>query len=118
VAGPAWHNEYELIFTTNTGSPLHSRVVVERFKALLKRAGLPDVRFHDLRHSCASLLAYMNVHPSVVMAILGHSTSRLTMDLYTHVDPALLRDAADKMQHLLVRPRASHSPGSMDAWRR
>jgi integrase len=101
VAGPAWHNEYELVFTTVAGSPLHWRVVVVRFKALLKHAGLPPVRFHDLRHSCASLLAYLNVHPSVIMAVLGHSTYKLTMDLYTHVDPAALRDAAEKMQVLL-----------------
>jgi integrase len=100
-AGSGWLNEHDLVFTTASGAPLNARVVVSRFKALLKRAALPDARFHDLRHSCASLLAYLNVHPSVIMAILGHSTSRLTMDLYTHVDPMLLCDAADKMQGLL-----------------
>jgi integrase len=102
-AGPLWENERDLVFTTAIGAPLHAKVVVDQFKALLNRAGLPDVRFHDLRHSCASLLAHLGVHPSVVVAILGHSTYRLTMDLYTHVDAAALRDAADKMQALLVR---------------
>ena len=106
AAGPAWKGELDLVFTTSRGAPLNARVAVSRFKALLKKVGLPeDVRFHDLRHSCASLLAHLGIHPNVVMAILGHSTSRLTMDLYTHVDPSLLRDAAAKMQGLLVGRR-------------
>jgi integrase len=103
TAGADWQNDLDLVFTTAQGAPLNARVVVSQFKRLLRRANLPaDVRFHDLRHSCASLLAYLNVHPSVIMAILGHSTSRLTMDVYTHVDASLLRDAADKMQALLT----------------
>jgi integrase len=105
VSGANWQNDRDLIFTTKDGAPLNARVAVSKFKALLKRAELPDVTFHGLRHSCASLLAYLNVHPSVLMAILGHSTSRLTMDLYTHVDPSLLRDAAVKMQALLATGR-------------
>ncbi len=105
VSGPDWQNERDLIFTTRDGAPLNARVAVSKFKALLRRADLPDVTYHGLRHSCASLLAYLDVHPSVIMAILGHSTSRLTMDLYTHVDPSLLRDAAVKMQDLLAGGR-------------
>lgn len=101
VAGSTWQNDRSLIFTTRQGAPLNARVAVSNFKALLKRADVPDITFHGLRHSCASLLAYLNVHPSVIQAILGHSTSRLTMDVYTHVDPSMLRDAADRMQRLL-----------------
>lgn len=109
AAGADWTNEHDLVFTTANGAPLNARVAVSGFKSVLKRAELPDVRFHDLRHSCASLLAYLNVHPSVIMTILGHSTWRLTMDVYTHVDQELLLDAADKMQRLLGGPRILES---------
>jgi integrase len=58
---------------------------------------LPDIRFHDLRHSAASLLLALNIHPPVVMELLGHSQISLTMDVYTHVVPSLVRDAVDKL---------------------
>ena len=102
MAGSAWREEGEgLVFRAETGRPLHATVAVKQFKALLRRADLPNIRFHDLRHSCASLLAYMGIHQSITQAVLGHSTARLTMDLYTHVDPSALRQAADRMEALL-----------------
>ncbi len=67
------------MFTTSIGTPLEARNVVRSFKAILARAGLPDVRFHDLRHSCATLLLVQGVSPRVVMEILGHSQISLTM---------------------------------------
>jgi integrase len=73
----------------------------------LGRAGLPDIRFHDLRHSCASLLLAQNVHPRVVMAILGHSTITLTMNTYSHVMPQAQRQAVDLLQGLFATPAAS-----------
>lgn len=56
---------------------------------LIKRAGLPSMRFHDLRHACASLLLVQGVHPRVVMETLGHSQISLTMNMYSNVLPAL-----------------------------
>ena len=68
---------------------------------------MPDIRFHDLRHSCASLLLAQNVHPRVVMEILGHSTITLTMNTYSHVMPQAQRQAVDLLQGLFEAPAAS-----------
>jgi integrase len=70
---------------------------------VLKLAGLPETtRFHDLRHSCATLLIAQGVHPRVVMEILGHSNIATTMNTYAHVLPKVSRDAADKIDALLT----------------
>ena len=71
-----------------------------------RRAGLPRQRFHDLRHACASLLLVQGVAPRVVMETLGHSQISLTMNTYSHVMPALGREAAERMDELLARSAA------------
>ncbi len=60
------------------------------------------MRFHDLRHACASLLLAQGVHPRVVMETLGHSAIAVTMNVYSHVIPQLQRDAADQLDALLA----------------
>lgn len=70
---------------------------------MLKKAGLPDIRFHDLRHTAASLLLVQGVQPRVVMETLGHSQISLTMNTYSHVMPVLQREAAEKMGAILLR---------------
>ncbi len=65
--------------------------------ASAERAGLPHLRLHDLRHTCATLLIAQGVHPRVVMEILGHSQISLTMNTYGHVTHALQRDAAARV---------------------
>ena len=62
------------------------------------------IRFHDLRHTCASLLLAQNVPARVVMEILGHSQLAITTDLYSHVMPTALREAADAMDRVFVQP--------------
>jgi integrase len=99
-AGDRWTDQ-GLVFTTRTGAPLDGINVTRYFKRMLKNAELPIRRFHDLRHTTASLLLYQKVHPRVVMDLLGHSEIRVTMDLYSHVAPALQREAADQMDALL-----------------
>ena len=69
--------------------------VSRRFKLLARQAGLPVIRFHDLRHTSASLALAAGVPMKVVSERLGHSSTGITADLYTHVAPALARDAAD-----------------------
>ena len=76
--------------------------VVRAFKGHLTRAGLPDVRFHDLRHSCASLLVAQRVHAREVMEILGHSNFNITMTLYSHLMPQALREAVSLMDGLFA----------------
>ena len=69
---------------------------------MIARANVPDVRFHDLRHGCATFPLVQGVPARVVADVLGHSSIKTTMDLYAHVMPHLLDAAAAKMEHLLA----------------
>lgn len=101
AAGSDWH-EGGFVFTSSTGRPLDQRNVLRTFGRILRTARLPKMRFHDLRHSCASLLLAEGVSPRVVMEMLGHSRISVTMDTYTHVMPALMTDAADAIDRSLA----------------
>jgi len=70
----------------------------------LAKAGLPKIRFHDLRHTSATLLLSAGVHPKVVQERLGHSQISMTMDLYSHALPSMQEDAAEKMNGILSHP--------------
>ena len=99
--GHEW-NEQGLVFCTRRGTPirrdnLHSK----SWKQLLRRSGLPDVRFHDLRHTCATLLLTKGVHPKIVSEMLGHSSIAITLDTYSHVRPGLGDVAASAMEDAL-----------------
>jgi integrase len=83
------------------GSPLDGSVVTHQFQKLLKAAKLPRIRFHDLRHSCASLLLAQGVSARMVMETLGHSNISTTMDIYSHVMPSLRQEAADAMDRVV-----------------
>ena len=87
-------NTYDLVFTTSIGTPLEPTNLRRDFDALIAKAGVRRIRFHDLRHTCASLLMAEGVSPRVVMDVLGHSTLSVTMDLYSHVMPSALLDAS------------------------
>jgi integrase len=100
TAAAAWTDSGR-VFTSKTGAPLDRSGVISAFHKALADAGLPRMRFHDLRHSCATLLLVQGVSPRVVMDVLGHTEIWMTMDLYSHVLPPLQRDAADRMEQLL-----------------
>ncbi len=70
-------------------------------KALLQRAGLPEIRFHDLRHTCATLLLSKNVNPKIVSEMLGHASIAITLDTYSHVLPNMRDQAAAAMENAL-----------------
>lgn len=95
-------NGPDLVFTTERGRPIDGSVVSHHFHDVLESAGLPQRRFHDLRHSCATLLLVQGVSPRVVMDVLGHSQIALTMNTYSHVIPELKRDAATRMEDLIA----------------
>jgi integrase len=102
AAGELWE-EHGLVFTNPRGRPLLEDNVAEHFHQALARAGLPDMRYYDLRHTCASLLLAQGMHMRVVMEILGHSQIAMTMNTYSHVTAQLERDAANQMDALFAR---------------
>jgi integrase len=95
-ASDAWE-DHDYVFCTAFGKCLHQNTVAHQFKMLLKKAGLPDMRFHDLRHSAATLLLSLGVHAKVVQEILGHSQISMTMDIYSHVLPTMQGEAMAKL---------------------
>jgi integrase len=90
-----------LVFQTSNGTPISPRNLVRHFKKMLNKAGLPNIRFHDLRHTAATLLLSQGVHPKVVQEMLGHSQINLTLDTYSHVLPDIQQEAAEKMNGIL-----------------
>ena len=100
AAGSDWH-DLGLVFTTLNGTPIEKSNLYRHFKTILEDAKLPSIRFHDLRHSTASLLLAQGTSPRVIMDLLGHSKISTTMDTYAHVMPAMMQDAADSMDKLL-----------------
>ena len=100
--GPAFE-DLDLVFPNAVGRPLERQNLMRRsFKPLLAKAGLPDIPFHGLRHSAATLLLSEGVHQRIVQERLGHSSSAITQDLYSHVAPSLQEDAADKIDRLFA----------------
>ncbi len=86
------------MFASRKGTPLDAQNVVNRhFKPLLKRAGLPPVRFHDLRHSCLSLLAQRGEPIRDLQALAGHATAAFTLQRYTHHYESSAGRTADAM---------------------
>jgi integrase len=89
------------VFSTSNDTPFSPRNIERHFKSILEKAELPIIRFHDLRHTAATLLLVEGIHPKVVQELLGHSTISMTMDLYSHVLPTLQQDAAQRMNKII-----------------
>ena len=90
----------ELVFLSTTGTPIEPMNLTHHFNEVLKQAELPKLRFHDLRHSCATFLIVQKEHPKVISAILGPAQISTTMDIYGHVLDETLRGATAKMEDL------------------
>jgi integrase len=91
-----------LVFATRKGTPQDAQNVINRhFKPLLKQEDLPLIRWHDLRHTCATLLLGRGVHPKLVQHLLGHASITMTLDRYSHWIPSMGRHAADGMDEVL-----------------
>jgi integrase len=96
------YRDQDLVFASRVGTPLNPSNVVNRsFKPLLKRAALPNIRFHDLRHTCATLLLAKGVHPKIAQDRLGHATIAVTMNTYSHVTPHMQEQAATALDDAL-----------------
>jgi integrase len=98
-AGDLWE-EHDLVFCNQYGNYLSTSTLQVTFKRLLKSAGLPNVRFHDLRHSAATILLGMNVNPKIVQELLGHSTISMTLDIYSHVLPTMQQEVTNRLNDL------------------
>ena len=102
LAGADW-KDYDLVFASTVGTPLRASNLLRRdFKPLLREAGLPEIRFHGLRHLAATLLLSQNVHPKKVQELLGHSQISITMDTYSHALPGMHDEAADQMDKIFA----------------
>lgn len=98
-AGTRWV-EHDLVFPNRDGGFMNTAGLWRSFHTLLKKAGLSHIRFHDLRHSAATLLLKMGVHPKIVQERLGHAQISMTMDIYSHVLPTMQKDASDKLDDM------------------
>ncbi len=98
-AGTRWI-DHDLVFCSIYGGFLHPMTVFDHFTRALNDAGLPRIRFHDLRHSAATLLLSMGVPAKVVQEILGHSRISMTLGVYSHVLPGMQQEAMGKMNDL------------------
>ncbi|MDP9358351.1 MAG: site-specific integrase [Chloroflexota bacterium] len=100
LAGSDWQ-DHDLVFCNQVGGPLDPSWQRQTFYEVLKAANLPTIRFHDLRHTAATLLLLRGVHFKVVSEMLGHATVTLTLDTYSHLVPVLHAQAAAAMDELL-----------------
>lgn len=97
------YDDQGLVFAGPTGKPIPPYSVSQRFATLVKTAGLAPLRFHDLRHTSATLMLSAGVHPKVVSERLGHSGVSITLDTYSHVLPGIQEQAASLLDDLLLR---------------
>ena len=93
------YRDHGLVFTSGVGTLINPTNLHKRpFAPLLQRAGLPQMRFHDLRHTCATLLLSGNVHPKYVQELLSHATVAITLDTYSHMIPGMRNHTACAME--------------------
>jgi len=91
-------NELDLVFPSESGTPLEKNNLVRRhFEPALRRAGLRRLRFHDLRHTFASLLIDQGEHPKYIQAQMGHSSINVTMDTYGHLMNTVNQESAKRL---------------------
>jgi integrase len=95
----------DLVFDDGIGGPLSPDRLRAGFQRVLREAGLPTIRFHDLRHTMATLMLAAGEHPKVVSERLGHASVMLTLDTYSHVLPGLQEAAAERLADTLARRR-------------
>ena len=100
-AGDRW-KENDLIFASSIGTPTELRNLLREYKKVLRKAGLPAIRFHDLRHTAASIMLKHGIPVLTVSRILGHSKPSVTLDIYAHMVPGMQDQAAKLMDEVLT----------------
>jgi integrase len=97
------YQDQGFVFTTPEGRPLHVNSLLLRFNRLTTQAKLPRLRFHDLRHTSATLSLANGTHPKIVQERLGHSSISITLDRYSHATVDMQRDAAERLDRMISR---------------
>lgn len=105
AAGEAWSNPHNLVFTDELGKYLMHPTVYKHFKAIVAKLGMPEVRFHDLRHSCAIMALQAGCSVKAVQEQLGHYSSAFTMDVYAAVSNTMMEDSRQRMEGLLQQAK-------------
>lgn len=111
IAGSRWQ-EFRLVFSSTIGTPVDGAHLSIFLNRLLATAALPKVRFHDLRHSAATLMLGEGVSARVIADTLGHSDVSTTLRIYAHVRPSLQRDATDRMQSIFTGGKTAEKRSS------
>ena len=102
----AQREENDLVFPTSTGKPTDPHRLYLYYKEQLQALGLPNLRFHDLRHTAASLMLGWGINPKVAQERLGHAHVSYTLGTYSHVLPTIQKEAAQRMDQLI--PNSQH----------
>jgi integrase len=100
AVGPDYSDQ-DLVFAEPDGTPIHPDKFRKRFEVRIGRSGLTPIRFHDLRHTYATLALRAGVHPKVVAEFLGHANISITLDTYSHAIPAMQESAAATVARLV-----------------
>ena len=100
-AGKDWDNS-GLLFTTSKGTPIDKYNLIKKFKKVIAFANLPPIRFHDLRHTAASLMLNYGIPVIIVSKRLGHAKPSTTLDVYGHLIPSMQQEAAELMDELVT----------------
>jgi integrase len=101
-----------LVFVREDGVGYHPSRLTDLFQGVARAAGVPVIRLHDARHSCATLALAAGIHPKVVQQLLGHASWSTTMDLYTHRVERLQKDATGRIESVLFGPAADAPPST------
>ncbi len=101
ASGHCWNNEDNLVFVNEKGGHLIDDTVLKHLKKIVKKIGIPETRFHDLRHTYATNAIRIGDPIKTVSENLGHATVAFTLDVYGHVIPSMKQDSADRMQRLI-----------------
>lgn len=101
------NDNQRLIFTTRAENPIGPRSFTCIFKIDLKAAGLPEIRFHDLRHTTVSLQISLGISPPVIQSIVGHTSPLLTLSVYAHTSLKMQDEGAEKVD-ALMRSEGEH----------
>ena len=103
LAGEAWNNSWDLVFTNEFGGNLSHFTVYKTFKEIVKSIGLEQERFHDLRHSYAVVSLESGDDIKTVQSNLGHATASFTLDVYGHVSQKMRQQSADRMEEFIQK---------------